>query len=447
MVSVSSYYYGNIFDTDANNILKELSPIIEPNIQSYIEKFYSVLLSDPASAQFLDNHLVEIRLKKQLEKWLKETLSPKREDQVQDSLRSHLKVGEVHSRVEIPMPLVDAGMTIIKEGIIHTVLSSNLALQQTIDSVILVNKILDAAMSLINESYLRGKVAHERTSQEFITASSAQELALEIERIKSSIYQWMTSNLIAFPNESKSFSESIKQKDFGLWIKHKLPLIVSSSKRLEKINTALDSSDQHRATLHAQGCKANAEDLNTLKQILQELIWHLTEEANSNLAKESKQDALTTLLERRFLDPILQQETQMAINGGPPYSIIMIDLDHFKRVNDLYGHQAGDAVLRQCCRLIKENIRLTDYAFRYGGEEMLIVAPEMGKQETIKLAERMRKTIHDTSIVIADSRSINVTASFGVASFSGHPDYQNLINEADSNLYAAKQAGRNCIRG
>ncbi len=446
MVNVSSYYYGNIFDTDANKTLKQLSPLIEPNIQSYVDKFYSVLLSDPASAQFLDNQTVEVRLKKQLQLWLKETLSPKREDQVKESLRAHLKVGEVHSRVEIPMTLVDAGMTIIKEGIIHTILVSNLSQKQAVDSVILVNKILDAAMSLINESYLRGKVSHERTSQEFITASSAQELALEIERIKSDIYQWMTSNLIAISAESESFSESIEQKDFGLWIKHKLPLINTDKSRLEKINNALASSDQFRLELYKQGQGPSNTKLNALKKELQELIWHLTEEANANLAKESKQDALTSLLERRFLDPILQQETQMAMNGRLPYSVIMLDLDHFKRVNDLYGHQAGDTVLRRCCQIIKENIRLTDYAFRYGGEEILIVVPEMTKDETSQLAERIRKAIHDTSITISDSREINVTASFGIASFSGHPDYQNLINEADSNLYAAKQAGRNCVR-
>jgi len=446
MVNVNSYYYGNIFDKDANKTLEQITPLIEPNIESYIDTFYSVLLSDPASAQFLDNHTVEVRLKKQLSLWLKQTLSPKRKDQVKASLRTHLKVGEVHSRVEIPMPLVDAGMTIIKEGILQTILSSNLSTKQSTDTVILVTKILDAAISLINESYLRGKVTHERTSQEFITASSAQELALEIERIKSNIYQWMTSNLIAFPDESESFAEPIEQKDFGLWIKHKLPLINTDSSRLKKINHTLGAAEKLRLKLHKQGKGSGNSQLNSLKKALQELIWHLTEEANSNLAKESKQDALTSLLERRFLDPVLQQETQMAMNGRPPYSIIMLDLDHFKQVNDLYGHQTGDAVLRKCSQLIKENIRLTDYAFRYGGEEILIVTPEMAGDESAALAERIRKTIDNTAIAISDSREIKVTASFGIATFSGHPDYQTLINEADSNLYAAKQAGRNCVR-
>jgi len=446
MVNVSSYYYGNIFNKTANKTLEKLSHLIQPNITGYVENFYTVLLSDSASAQFLNNHLVEIRLKSQLQQWLKETLSSKREDQVQESLRAHRKVGDVHSRVEIPMPLVDTGMTIIKERVIQTILESSLPQPEKIDAVILINKILDAAISLINESYLRGKVAHERTSQEFITASSAQELALEIERIKSSIYQWMTSNLIAFPEESESFTESIEQKEFGLWIKHKLPLIVTDKKRLSNINSSLSSAEQYRSAIHAQHGKPCNQDLSELRNSLQELIWHLTEEANTNLAKESKKDALTSLLERRFLDPILQQETQMSMNGGPAYSLIMIDLDHFKRVNDVYGHQSGDAVLRQCCRIIKENIRLTDYAFRYGGEEMLIIVPEMLKKETALLAERIRKAINDTPISISDSRKINVTASFGIASFSGHPDYQNLINEADTNLYAAKQAGRNCVR-
>lgn len=446
MVSVDEYFYGNIFNAENNKTLTELTAIIHPCISGYVDMFYSALLADKASAYFLDNDIVEARLKKQLAHWLKNTLSPKCEDQVQESLRSHLKVGEVHSRVEIPMPLVDAGMTIIKGAILKTLLQAGLPRVQAINAVLLITKILDAAMSLINESYLRGKVGHERTSQEFITASSAQELALEIERIKSTIYQWMTANLISFPDASEAFSEPIEKKDFGLWIKHKLPLITTDKKRLEQINLALTASERHRVDLLRSGKGDRRKELEALKTVLQELIWHLTEEANANLAKESKQDALTLLLERRFLDPILQQETQMTMNGRPAYSIIMLDLDHFKRVNDLFGHQSGDTVLRYCCRIIKESIRLTDYAFRYGGEEILIVAPEMLLEDAVTLAERIRKAIKSAAVKISDSRSIKVTASFGVAMFSGHPDYQNLINEADAKLYEAKQAGRNCVR-
>lgn len=445
MKNIDGYYYGNLFTSRTNKILASTGNLLTPDIPRFVDQFYSVLLSDKSSASFLDNKVVEGRLKAQLKKWIKETLSAKEGSQIHDSIRAHQKVGEVHSRVEIPMALVDSGMTIIKEEIFKTLLASDLPTEEAIDAVVTVNKILDAALSLINESYVRGKVTTERTSQEFVTASSAQEVALEVERIKNTIYQWMTTNLIS-PFESIELNhEPLVKKDFGLWIKHKLPLISTDSGRLIEIQEALKNSNNFQQNYQNESNKQQ-QNLENLTNSLKELIWLLTEEANANLAKESKQDSLTSLLERRFLDPILQQETHMALQGGTGYSMIMVDLDHFKRINDLYGHQSGDTVLRHCCKVIKEKIRLTDYAFRFGGEEMLIVVPEMGLEESVKLANRICESIQNLSISVTDDRTVNVTASLGVATFSGHPDYQQTIQEADNKLYQAKQAGRNCVR-
>lgn len=446
MSKIDRYYYGNIFSPETNATLSRIQPLLTPNIPAYVDTFYEVLLSEPASAKFLNNELVEKRLKTSMTEWLKETISPKEEEYISDSIRYHQRVGEVHARVEIPMSLVDAGMTILKGEIFETIIRNQGPTDETAEAVTTLNRLLDSALSLINDSYMRGKVANERSSQEFITVSSAQEVALEIERIKSSIYQWITSTLVSHKFTEGALDESLLKKDFGLWIKHKFPLITSDAMRLTSVQTALEHSDEARARLALAQSSAEKELASRLTDALQELIWLLTDEANRHLAKESKQDALTSLLERRFLSPIMQQETSMAIQGSHGYSVIMIDLDHFKRINDLYGHQAGDIVLKLVSKLIKEKIRLTDYAFRFGGEEILVVAPELENDDAIKLAERIREDIEHLFIELPDCRHVKVTASLGVATFFGHPDYQRLLNDADTKLYEAKRAGRNCVR-
>ncbi|WP_188692184.1 GGDEF domain-containing protein [Bowmanella pacifica] len=446
MSMIDHYYYGSIFTPQTNALLERIQPLIEPNLTRYVDKFYDVLLSDPGSAKFLSNELVEQRLKTSMTKWLRETTKPKTKEYVVDSMRYHQSVGEVHARAEIPMSLVDVGMTILKGEIFTTLILAKHSTQETAEAVTTLNRLLDSALSIINDSYMRGKVTNERTSQEFITASSAQEVALEIERIKSSIYQWMTSTLLAHKFSTDAFNESLFQKDFGLWIRHKLPLISADTKRAGDINAALELADQACTALAKSDTENEREQAAKLTDTLKEIIWLLTDEADRNLAKESKQDSLTTLLDRRFLSPILQQETAMALQGQNSFSVIMLDLDHFKRINDIYGHGAGDIVLRHASKTIKDKIRLTDYVFRYGGEEVLVVAPELGLEDAVKLAERIRVGIEQLHIELADQRHVKATASLGVATFNGHPDYQRLLNEADAKLYEAKRSGRNCVR-
>ncbi len=447
MKKLTNYYYGNLFTPETNDLLEVLQPVLAPSADHYVNTFYSELMSDETTARFLDNELVEKRLTTELKKWLLQTLSPKSDSEIIESVRFQQRIGEVHARVEIPMSLVNSAMTIIKEEMFKTLVSSELETDAKVNAVVLVNKILDAAVSLINDSYLRGKVQNERSSQEYRGASSAHELALEIERVKTSLYDWMTQKMVRYVAGEKVFSTSVFSHEFGLWIKHKFPLICTHSERFDQVSDALERAEQLRLELNRQlPNERNPATLTAFTDTLNEVVWLLTDEANLSLAKESKQDAITQLLERRFLNPILQQETKLAIQSKTIYSVIMADIDHFKKVNDLYGHQMGDQVLGAVGALIKEHIRLTDYAFRYGGEEILILAPELDQEGATKLAERIRHAIETMSIPLGNDRSICVTSSFGVASFRGHPDFLHLINEADEKLYEAKSSGRNCVR-
>jgi diguanylate cyclase (GGDEF)-like protein/PAS domain S-box-containing protein len=164
------------------------------------------------------------------------------------------------------------------------------------------------------------------------------------------------------------------------------------------------------------------------------------------LREQSLRDALTGLYNRRYLEESLGRELILAKRNGHPISLIIGDLDHFKAINDQYGHLGGDEVLRTFGALLKRHARGSDIYCRYGGEEFLLVLPEMTKENAVKRAELLRSMMAATPVSFGAS-AIAVTATFGVATFpqdglSG----DEVIAAADRALYAAKAAGRNRVR-
>jgi len=166
------------------------------------------------------------------------------------------------------------------------------------------------------------------------------------------------------------------------------------------------------------------------------------EEANAQLVKLSSTDTLTQLANRYLLDSILKQAINSAQRYNRPLSLIMIDLDHFKRVNDIFGHIAGDTVLQSSAAILRENCRVSDTVGRWGGEEFLVICPETTKEEAAHLAEKLRALIPSQSMIYAHTQ----TASFGVSSYESSDTQESMVIRADEALYRAKNEGRNCVR-
>jgi diguanylate cyclase (GGDEF)-like protein/PAS domain S-box-containing protein len=169
------------------------------------------------------------------------------------------------------------------------------------------------------------------------------------------------------------------------------------------------------------------------------------EALKEKLREESIHDALTGLYNRRHLDEFLGRELVVAMRVDHPVSAIMADIDHFKNVNDRYGHPAGDEVLRVFGDLMRRFTRTSDIGFRYGGEEFLLVLPRMSQEVAVQRAEQLRSALAAIQISYGES-SIAVTASFGVATFPGDGiTADTLVSAADNALYAAKTEGRNRV--
>jgi diguanylate cyclase len=135
----------------------------------------------------------------------------------------------------------------------------------------------------------------------------------------------------------------------------------------------------------------------------------------------------------------------MAQTRSTTFALMLLDLDHFKRVNDEYGHDAGDLVLQQAATLLLGSVRNGDFVFRYGGEELLVMLVEVSTEAAQRIAEQIRSRFESTPLQIGQGRTITVTASIGVSMYNGHPDYQYLIRRSDDAMYRAKNAGRNRV--
>ncbi len=172
---------------------------------------------------------------------------------------------------------------------------------------------------------------------------------------------------------------------------------------------------------------------------------------NYALKQENITDSLMGIFNRRYLDRRLKDETERALNYAHPLSIFLIDIDHFKQVNDNYGHQVGDLVLKNIAQNIKESLRESDVLARYGGEEFVVILPRTQVSTSYTLAERLRHVVANSQLVLPgesdiDILSIGVTVSVGVAGLTSKcKDYQCLIKNADRALYQAKQNGRNQV--
>src|SRR5690606_19210835 len=243
--------------------------------------------------------------------------------------------------------------------------------------------------------------------------------------------------------------EPLAQSPFGLWLRPRAVLMFRRSNILRSLQAIMARVAEEilPAIEHAKrtGSAETVKYIGHLQGAIDEIKYLLSDLFQSATELESGRDPLTRVLNRKFLPSVLGREITLAKKNGLPLSLLMLDVDHFKAVNDRYGHTAGDAVLRQVAEGLMDLARASDFVFRYGGEEFLIVLVETDTAEAIQVAERLRRHFEIRRITLPDETDLKVTISAGVATYEGHPDYEYFINAADAALLRAKQSGRNCV--
>lgn len=206
---------------------------------------------------------------------------------------------------------------------------------------------------------------------------------------------------------------------------------VVKSQRLERMIEAFDELPADLVCSHATG-----DEIGSLACSFQQMLYAL-----KNAYAGIHIDALTGLNNRRKLDEVITEEIDRARRYSGTFSIILLDIDHFKKVNDTHGHLVGDEVLKRLARILAKGLRKTDVPGRWGGEEFLILLPQQRRDSAVSLAEKLR-----AAIAAAEFYEVGtVTSSFGVAELAPEDSAEQLIERADAALYRAKERGRNRV--
>lgn len=175
-------------------------------------------------------------------------------------------------------------------------------------------------------------------------------------------------------------------------------------------------------------------------------IYEITrEQSETRLLKIAQTDSLTGLANRVRLNAVFEQERARCLRHGTPMSVLLLDLDHFKQVNDRFGHEAGDLALKQVSKILRQTLRATDVPTRLGGEEFVVLLTDTAADKALQVADKLRLAIEASPALFQD-QPILLTVSGGIAQFGsdGH-DLRSLISRADQSLYQAKDDGRNRI--
>lgn len=206
------------------------------------------------------------------------------------------------------------------------------------------------------------------------------------------------------------------------------------SKKIDNKHIALKHLEQEKDSVNKElsEYKVKEQELAKLKKELEKYKM------------ESVTDPLTGLFNRKFMMKKIEEEIERGKRYGSKFSIIFLDIDNFKRINDVYGHIVGDFVLKYLSNIIKSELRKVDYAFRYGGEEMVILLSETNLENALKFSERLLETVRNT-IFKYKTEELKITVSIGVAEFKPGETIEQLIERADMAMLKAKQAGKDRV--
>jgi len=417
------------------------------------EHFYREMLADPSASQLLSNDEVQNRLGRSMQRWIAGLFAPATDEEVFQLIAEQRKVGQVHARIGIPVHLVLRGARCLKNRFVYLLHNTPETPNSShFTSLQLISDTIDLAMEIMGQAY---SVSHDRDSraeEAYRLFAITQNIANEKDQQRAALFDW--ENQLMFKQAIGTTSGElprIQSSDFGLWFRHKGIHAFEGSPEAQAIMDTMKAIDDvllpflNQAGHSANDGKSRVDSLRELRDKVKGIRFHLGHLFEQNNELESGRDVLTRLLNRKFMPVVLSKQISQARDQDSSFAVIEIDIDYFKQVNDIHGHQAGDNVLQQLALILVNNTRAGDYLFRLGGEEFLLIAVDTNTTRAKSVAEKLRKSIEQEPFLLPDGKELHITISIGLASFNGHPDYELLMRKADEALYRAKNNGRNQV--
>ncbi|NYT66854.1 diguanylate cyclase [Alcaligenaceae bacterium] len=432
-------------------ILSQIQILIKQHANDMATHFYSYMLQDPVASQFLSHDQVKTRLHNSMQNWLTTIFSIAPEDDLKAVVALQVKVGEVHARIDLPVHIVLRGARGLKNRF-HQLLSASDALDDAQRAQIfqLSFSIIDLAIEIMSQAYSGFHDRNARAEESYRLFSVAQNLVSEREKQRAALLDWENQIMFEYAiGHSGSALPALGTSEFGLWFRHKGAHAFQGAVETDEILESIKKVDQVLLEQFQTQAEPNQQDrvlqLRELHVHAKAIAFHLDNLFEQHNELEAGRDVLTRLLSRKYLPAVLNKEVQYARRSASVFGLAVIDIDYFKRVNDQYGHDAGDAVLQQVAAILNNSARGSDYVFRLGGEEFLIVLVDVKKDGALGMLQSLRQAIQNEVFRLPQGQTVRLSVSIGLAFYNGHPDYQQILHRADTGLYKAKESGRNQV--
>ena len=432
---------------DVHTILTGLS---DDEIRHLVTVFYDYMLSHAESALFLNTEQVSTRLSGSMFDWLRSVLGSAYED-LPLLLAKQREIGVVHARIGLPIDLVNRGARKLKEELYQLLKSkADYSVSLLSDAICFSSLAMDTALEAMTVSYSPSYQNSLHTQEQYRLQTIYDDVNVERERQIRSFTDWENQFIYniatGLPSGDLVF---LADSDFGMWFSHKGKHILGSGNLLAEMESVIAEIDNRLTqALSNQQQPGETERMSLLQDIRQlsaKIHFLLASMFEALVKQENGKDSLTQLLNRRFIPTIMRREISLALHSRRPFTLAMLDIDYFKQINDSYGHNTGDMTLKNVAAVIYEHIRSSDYVFRYGGEEFMILLVESDESQASIILETLRKKIAELRIAASMTESFSITVSIGVAEYDYHPDYKQLVDKADRALYLAKSHGRNRV--
>ena len=414
----------------------------ELDLDAVFEKFYDTMLSDKDFSGFFrnDEHIRAMVVRQK--QFLLDSISvPDEELKIR-----YVNLGEMHYEIKLPYVDFMASIDILHEGMVHAVAEFGQPLElleatthffkltRTFAAKGYLNKMLEADIRDI-DLYLAQVL---RAAEMDITLSTERMIWLKNVIFAIKVENRAAAPALHIPDEILDAIRVATQGDQVL-----MNYVTEIAGRMEVDARNIFYFLDRRSYEEVLPLYRELMSIYKLTLMLTNVV---TIASTNSLVQALSKDALTGMLTRHALRPVFRRELTIAAAGRYEVSLIMMDIDHFKTVNDTYGHAAGDAVLSRVARIVAETIRATDFAFRMGGEEFLLVLKGASRKVALAQAELMRQEIEKLDFEFNGQRH-QVTASFGVVTFAPPFDktYESMIEIADEKMYESKHNGRNRV--
>ncbi|MBU0556702.1 MAG: GGDEF domain-containing protein [Alphaproteobacteria bacterium] len=361
------------------------------------------------------------------------------------------EIGSLMARIGLPPSAISRVMRKFSVRLLASLAQYPLDQSMLVETVIHIVNTIGLSLEVRDIRYQQDIAARVRADETYRLHSLGQNLTIERERQRALLMEWGHNLLTAFHQ-----SEGLRKlprlwiSEFGLWLNHKARLIFERTPNLAGIIAAVDRIDKDLVPALEQIRSEDRESVSFVVTRIEEEIADIRFELNGlfelHIEVEKGRDPLTHLLGRQFMPSILMREIKLQKTPKDQgLCLLLIDVDCFKAINDQYGHKAGDVVLGHIAQAITNCTRPSDFVFRYGGEEIIVVLVDCVRDMAMQTAERIRADIEDMRVALPEGGDLQLTVSIGVAAHEGEFDYEVLIGRADKAMYRAKSSGKNRI--